>query len=185
MIAGYYDNKGFPVEPDQLTRPALMPMNNSSWGSVTINGEVRDQCPLSATRMNVDGRTTRGHVDDYWVVYGSTANDPYITNGWTQHTYGDCTGDYMGTNQSALGNSDGSTLFYYYDNGTALYDYTGCEPANIDGCHGLRDFYTSRGYTVTQNYTQQIYGLNGNTTGFTFAQYKQEIDAGFPVLIQV
>ncbi len=185
MIAGYYDNNGFPGMYTGPTNGGVMPMNNSSWGSVTINGEVRDQCPLSATRMDVDGRTTRGHVDDYWVVYGSTANDPYITNGWTQHTYGDCTGDYMGTNQSALGSSDGSTLFYYYDDGTALYDYTVCEPANVDGCHGLRDFYTSRGYTVTQNYTQQIYGLNGNTTGFTFAQYKQEIDAGFPVLIQV
>jgi len=32
---------------------------------------------------------------------------------------------------------------------------------------------------------RKVYGYNGNTKGFTFAQYKQEIDAGRPVLIQV
>jgi PKD repeat protein len=91
----------------------------------------------------------------------------------------------MGTNQSALSCSDGATTFYCYTNGTPLYNYTGCEPGQIDGCHGLRDFYESRGYGVVQNYSQYIYGYNGNTIGFTFEQYMQEIDAGRPVLIQV
>jgi len=163
----------------------FMPMDNSSWGTVVINGETRDQCPLSATRNTVDGRTTRGHVDDYWVQYGSTANDPYIVNGWTQHTYSDCTGDFMGTNQSALGSSDGSTTFTYYVDGSPIYNYTGGEPGYIDGCHGFRDFYESRGYTVMQNYSQYIYGWQGNILGFTFDQFKQEIDNGRPVLIHV
>jgi PKD repeat protein len=185
MAAGFYDNNGY---PDMYSGPAnwgFMPMNNSCWGTVVINGEPRDQCPLSATRNTVDGRTTRGHVDDYWVQYGSTATDPYITNGWTQHTYGDCTGDFMGTNQSALGSSDGSTTFTNYTDGSPLYNYTGGEPGYIDGCHGLRDFYESRGYTVIQNYSQYIYGWGGNTLGFTFNQYKNEINNGRPVLIQL
>ena len=43
--------------------------------------------------------------------YESTV-DPYITNGWTQHTWGEAIGDYMKTSQSAYGNTDGSTSFY-------------------------------------------------------------------------
>jgi hypothetical protein len=91
----------------------------------------------------------------------------------------------MGTNQSLKSNSDGSTTFWNYTDGSPLYDYTGAEPGRRDGCHGMRLFFESRGYTVTSNYSQYIYGYNGNTKGFTFAQYKQEIDAGRPVLIQV
>jgi PKD repeat protein len=185
MAAGYYDNNGYPA---MYTGPAnwgFMPMDNSLWGTVVINGETRDQCPLSATRNTVDGRTSRGHVDDYWVQYGSTETDPYIVNGWIQHAYSDCTGDYMGSNQSVFGSSDGSTTFTNYTDGSPLYNYTGGEPGYIDGCHGLRDFYESRGYVVVQNYSQYIYGWQGNTLGFTFDQYKLEIDNGRPVLIQV
>ncbi len=185
MAAGFYDNQGYPNMYTGPTNGGVMPMNNSSWGSVVINGETRDLCPLSATKLGLDGRTTNGHVDDYWILYGSSDPDPYITNGWTQHTHELCTGDYMGTNQSVLGNSDGSTSFVYYTDGTPLYDYTGGEPGYRDGCHGMRLFFESRGYTVVQNYTQLINGYDGNTLGFTFEQYKAEINSGRPVLIQV
>ncbi len=185
MAAGFYDNNGYANVYTGPTNGGLMPMNNSSWGSVVINGETRDLCPLSATMLNLDGRSTRGHVDDYWTLYGSTVSDPYILNGWTEHTHADCTGDFMGTNQSDVGSSDGSTTFYYYGDGTPLYDYSGCDPDGRDGCHGMRLFYESRGYSVVQNYTQLIYGNNGNTLGFTFNQFMNEINNGRPVLIQV
>jgi len=181
MMAGYYDRTGYSNMYTGPTNGGVAPMDNSSWGSVVINGETRKQCPISATRNGVDGRITRGHVDDYWVVYGSSSPDPYITNGWTQHAYEDCTGDYMYTNQSALGNTDGSTTFYYYLNGSP---YTGTG-SDSDGLYGLKQFFQSRGYTVVNFYNQYIYGYNGNTIGFTFTQYKQQIDAGRPVLIQV
>jgi PKD repeat protein len=185
MAAGFYDNNGYPNVYTGPTNGGLMPMNNSSWGTVVINGETRDLCPLSATMLNLDGRTTRGHVDDYWEYYGSEGPDPYITNGWTEHTHADCTGDFMGTNQSDVGSSDGSTTFTYYVDGSPLYDYTGSEPNGRDGCHGMRLFYESRGYSVVQNYTQLIYGQGGNTLGFTFEQYMNEIDNGRPVMIHV
>lgn len=185
MAAGFYDNNGYDNVYTGPTNGGLMPMNNSSWGNVVINGEIRAQCPLSATRLNLDGRTTRGHVDDYWTLYGSMDPDPYILNGWTEHIHSECTGDFMGTNQSAFGSSDGSTTFYYYGDGSPLFDYTGCEPEGRDGCHGMRLFYESRGYSVVENYTQLIYGNGGNTLGFTFVQYMNEIDNGRPVLIQV
>ncbi len=157
-----------------------MPLNNSVWGSIVINDETRKQCPLSATRNGLDGRTIRGHVDDYWIEYGSTDADPFISNGWTEHINGDCLGDYMKTNQSGYSNTDGGTRFYYYSSG-APFRGTNAD----DGGYGMQLFFQSRGYNVEDRYTQLVRGYNGNTSGFTFSQYMQEIDAGRPVLIQV
>ena len=180
MIAGFYDNYGYPNMYSGPTNGGVMPMTNEIWGTVVINDETRSQCPLSATRDGVDGRTTRGHVDDYWVKYGSTDPDPYITNGWIQHEYEDCTADFMKTNQSAFGISDAATRFYFYTNGSPLSDNY-----EDDGAYGLELFFESRGYSVTNRFSQYIQGYNGNTLGFTFNQYIAEIDAGRPVLIQV
>jgi len=178
MIAGFYDNGTYPNMYTGPTNGGVVPMNNSIWGS--------GECPLSATHQGYDGLSVRGHVDDYWYSYGSTI-DPYYGN-WTEHGYADCTADYMGTNQYYnWQNTDGSTTFYYYTNGSPIYNYTGCEPDNKDGCHGLREFFESRGYSIQNNgnYSQYIYGYLGNTLGFTFNQFKAEIDAGRPVIIQV
>jgi len=185
MISGYYDNHNYINMYNGPTNNGVAPMDNSIWGTVVINGETRSQCPLSATRQGVDGRIIRGHVDDYWIQYGNCDNDPFIQNGWIEHTSGECTGDYMGTNQSDVQNCDGATTFFFYTDGSPLYDFTGEEPTLRDGCHGLRLYFESRGYSIVQNYSQYIYGYDGNTSGFTFNQYKQEIDAGRPVLIQV
>jgi PKD repeat protein len=185
MAAGYYDNTGYPDMYTGPTNAGIMPMTNSIWGTVNINGMTLNQCPLSASRNNLDGRTVNGHVDDYWITYNDAGPDPFIVNGWTEHAYGDCTGDYMGTSQSSVGNIDGGTNFFFFGEGSPLYDFTGCEPQERDGCHGMRDFFESRGYEVIQNYFQLIQGFNGNTNGFTFDQYKQEIDNGRPVYIQL
>ncbi len=114
MMAGYYDRNGYANIYTGPTNSGIAPLDNSVWGTVTINGETLDQCPLSATMQGLDGRLNKGHVDDYWVHSNSTDPDPYITNGWIQHGYDDCTGDFMKTNQSAAGNIDGSTMFYFY-----------------------------------------------------------------------
>ncbi|MDP8267152.1 MAG: Ser-Thr-rich GPI-anchored membrane family protein [Candidatus Tenebribacter davisii] len=184
MMAGYYDNLIHPEMYTGSTNGGIVPMNNSVWGS--------GECPVSATHQGFDGLSSKGHVDDYWISYGSSANDPYITGGWTAHSNADCTGDYMGTNQSALANTDGATTFYSYTSGAILYDYTACEPAQKDGTHGLRQFFESRGYAIQnnggnyQNYSQYILGQGSNPSlGFTYAQFIAEIDAGRPVLIQV
>lgn len=181
MMTGYYDRSGYPIMYTGPTNGGVAPLDNSVWGSVVINGEARKLCPISATRDGLDGRSIYGHVDDYWISIYNTNPDPYITYGWTQHTWGDCTGDFMKTNQSVHGNTDGWTTFWYYENGNP---YSG-NGSNNDGLFGLHQFFESRGYTVTSYFNQYIYGYNGNTLGFTFAQYKQQIDAGRPVLIQV
>lgn len=180
MLVGYYDRHGYPNMYAGLADGGFCPLRNDG---NPIGGS--GHCSLSATEMGLDGRTTRGHVDDYWVAYGSTDPDPYITNGWPEHPWEGCTGDFMGTNQSALGNIDGATSFYYYSSGDPLYDYDP-GPGDQDGCHGLRLFIESRGYSVQTNFNQYIRGQGTNPNkGFTFEQYKAEIDAGRPVLIHV
>jgi len=185
MAAGYYDNNGYPNMYNGPTNGGVCPLTNASWPDTVINGETRHQCPLSATCDGLDGRTGRGHVDDYWIMLNDAGPDLWIANNWTEHTRGDCTADSLGPNQSTYDCVDGATSFFYYPNGAPLYDFTGFEPDVIDGCHGLRDFYESRGYGVTQNYSQLIYGYNGNTIGFTLDDYKAQIDAGRPVLIHI
>ena len=189
MIAGYYDRIGYGNMYAGPTNGGVMPMDNSSWPDWDDGHDDRHQCPLSATHNGLDGRTTSGHVDDYWIQYGSTAQDPFIGN-WTEHTYGDCTGDYMKTNQYNYNNSDGVTTFWNYTNGAPLYDYQleayGAGYYDHDGGYGHKLFYESRGYTVTQMYNQYILGQGTDSAlGFTYDQYKAEIDAGRPVMIHL
>ena len=180
MMFGHYDNHNYTNMYAGPTNGGVCPMTNSVWGS--------GECPLSATHQGYDGLGQRGHVDDYWSFFGSTI-DPYFGN-WAQHTYADCTADYMGTNQyHNWNNTDGGTWFYFYTNGDPLYDFTLCEgwtPPERDGCHGVRLFVESRGYTVITNFNQYIKGQGSDPTkGFTFSDFQSEIDAGRPVLIQV
>ena len=184
MLFGYYDNTGYPNVYTGPTNGGVAPMTNAVWGpSVKDSGE-EGECPLSATRLGLDGRTINGHVDDYYIAYGSTDPDPFIGN-WPEHVQGECTGDFMGTNQSLKSNTDGSTTFYYWKNGSPFSDYTGSEPEYRDGCHGMNLFFQSRGYSVQSNYSQLIPDYDGNTQGFTFQNYMSEIDAGRPVLIEL
>jgi hypothetical protein len=197
MLFGYYDNDGYHTNMYAGgTNAGVCVMDNSVWGDTVYPSVTCHECPLSATHNGVDGRAIYGHVDDYWVDYGDPGPDPFDGN-WTEHTLGDCTGDYMGTNQAYWQSSDGSTTFYNYSNGAPLYDFTDCETdpsfpgyPKRDGGHGLKLFVDSRGYSVYhdganyQNYNQYIDAL-GLTYGFTFDQYMAEIDAGRPVLIHV
>lgn len=176
MLMGYYDNNGYPDMYTGPTNGGVCPLNNSVWGY--------GECPLSATRFGLDGRATKGHVDDYWRSFGNCSPDPFI-GAWSEHVKGDSTADFLGTNQSTLGNCDGSTMFCCYPGGDPLYDYTGNEPTARDTAHGLKLFAESRGYSVTANFNQYIVGYQGNTKGFSFDDFKAEIDAGRPALIHI
>jgi len=190
MIAGYYDRTSYPNMYTGPTNGGVMPINNSSWPDWYDGTAWRHQCPLSATRIDLDGRIIKGHVDDYWISYESSGPDPWDGN-WTEHQYGDCTGDYMKTNQwfSSKGfNTDGSTVYYSYTDGSPISD-TDLEGFGLhiyDGPYGNKLFYESRGYNVTQMFTQRIQGQGTNLAlGYTYDQYMAEIDAGRPVMIHV
>lgn len=196
MMFGYYDRISHANMYTGPTDGGFCPLTNAVWGVTNWPTGTVSECPLSATHMGFDGRTTRGHADDYWIAYGNSGPDPYFTNGWTEHTHADCTADFMGTNQAGYltppgpsPNTDGSTYFSWWQSGKPMCDYTGDEPPGRDGCHGMKLFVESRGYSVETdgNFTQLIMGHPGTDpgVGFTFADYKAEINAGRPVLIQV
>ncbi|MEN6302723.1 MAG: Ig-like domain-containing protein [Armatimonadia bacterium] len=182
MLFGYYDNSGYSNMYAGPTNGGVFPQTNQAWPDITLGGETRSQCPLSATRKGLDGRTSRGHVDDYWIRCDDIGPDPWIVNQWAQHVPPDCTADFMGSSQSAWDNMDGATSFILDPDGSLEADFTGA--GVLDGCHGMRLFAESRGAVVETNFSQYI-DTEGLTYGFTYAQYMAEIDAGRPVLIHV
>ena len=185
MIAAYYDRNGFPNIYTGPTNSGVMPMDSSVWPNWTDGtGTEYAQCPLAASHYGLDGRTTRGSIDDYWVGVSGAA-DPYMTGGWAQHAWGDSIGDYMKTSQYAYYNDDGSTTFYINSSSTPLTcAEMGSDGIGVyDGNYGRALFYQARGYTVTDCYTQLTDDYISG--GFSFAQYKAEIDAGHPVMLQL
>jgi hypothetical protein len=185
MIAAYYDRNGYANMYTGPTGGGVMPLNNSSWGTWSDGIDTYPNIPLAASHNGVDGRIIRGSIDDYWVSYGSSASDPYITGGWTQHAWGTAIGDYMKTSQSAYDNTDGSTGFYGWDSADQLTcaDMESYGIQDLDGTYGRKLFYEARGYAVTTCYSQAIDTLYSG--GFSFAQYKAEINAGRPVMINL
>ncbi len=191
MIAGYYDRNGYSNMYAGPTNGGVMPLDNSAWPDwVDSNGDMIHQCPLSATHDGLDGLTNNGHVDDYWIYYNQPGPDPWDGN-WTEHTYGECTGDFMKTNQwisQSPKNVDGGTTFYNYPSGDPITaaNMEGHGIQNADGGYGIKLFYESRGYTVSNMFNQYIKGYGDDPAkGFTYAQYCAEIDAGRPVMIHV
>ncbi len=188
MIAAYYDRTNYPDIYTGPTNDGIMPMDNSVWPNwIDDSGDIRAQCPLSATHLGLDDREVKGHVDDYWIQYGSLDNDPYY-NHWTEHKHNSCTADFMKTNQTTkYGNFDGATAFYDYSDTCIPLTSTDMERFginNLDGGYGFKLFFESRGYKVKLQYNQNI-DSNCNSGGFTFAQYKAEINKGHPVLINL
>ncbi len=185
MIGAYYDRNGFPNIYTGPSNGGVMPLRNDIWPTWTDSvGKTYPGNPLAASRLGLDGRTTRGSIDDYWIAYESLAPDPYITGGWAQHTWGDSFGDYMKTSQSAYGNPDGSTALYWNPNGTRLTCAAmSADAASKDATFGRKLFYEARGYTVTDCFNQRTDNVIAG--GFSFAEYKAQIDAGRPVFLML
>ena len=184
MLFGYYDRTGYSNMYTGPTNGGVCRLYNSIWGYTSWPSSTCGECPLSATHKGIDGRAINGHVDDYWIDSGNADPDPYDGH-WAEHTP-DCLADYMGTSQAKYNNADGSTKIFYWTNGDPRYDYTGSEPTYRDGCHGMRLFAESRGYTVLANFTQLIKGQGSDPNkGFTFADFQAEVDAGRPVNLLV
>jgi len=92
----------------------------------------------------------------------------------------------MKTSQSAFGNIDGSTTFYNWASSASPLTCGDMATNGIDtqdGTYGRKLFYEARGYTVTDCYNQKT--DNTIAGGFSFAQYKAEIDAGRPVMLNL
>jgi len=187
-LMGYWDRHGFPNFYTGPTGGGLAPLN--SFGA---NTGIRS---LWASEAGFDGRAANkpGHVDDYYDFYEGTNRDPYARAGRAEHTP-DCLGDFIGLNQDkwpdlageCSGNIDGFSFNFWDTTGHRRENYT---PAPIAGAavpdiqSGLRTWTAFRGYTADS--FSQLAEFNPDKTGtegFTFADLKAEIDAGYPVLL--
>jgi hypothetical protein len=189
MIAAYYDRNGYPNMYTGPTNGGVMPLTDTSWPSwyspVPDAYDPYPSNPLVASKNGVDGRTTKGSIDDYWVSYGSSADDPFIGN-WVEHDWSDAIGDFMKTSQSYYGNFDGSTNFYNWKSSSDPMTCSDMKSINIDhldGTYGRKLFYEARGYSVSSCYNQ--YTDNEISGGFTLSDFIAEIDSGHPVLLNL
>lgn len=187
-LMGFWDRHGFPDFYTGLTANGVAPLDSffDNWG-------IRS---LWASQAGVDGRPTDrpGHVDDYFVNYASAAPDPYIVLGRPEHEP-DCLGDFIGLDQDKWknlggecdGNIDGYSFVYWDASGERRVNFTPGPEAGlpaIDIQSGLRAWTTYRGFTA-EVFTQ-LSDFNPDVPsgkGFTFEDLKDEIDAGYPVLM--
>jgi hypothetical protein len=100
----------------------------------------------------------------------------------------------MGTSQDSAGNANGSTTFYYYTSGARLYVKdiyaAGSAYYQKDGMFGLWEYVNYAGYgsgapATDTNFFTQLISTSSTSQGFTFANYKTEIDTGRLVMIHV
>ena len=195
-LLGYWDRHGLGDFYTGPTGGGVAPLDSSG-----PNAGIRS---LWASQAGFDGRPSDrpGHLDDYWNPtggtgnwgYESTAPDPYVTAGRTEHTP-DCIGDFIGLNQKKWtnmngecdGNINGFSFVYWDLRGSKRLNYV---PSAVAGSpardiqSGLRAWAKSRGYEAdvfTQLTDFNPHVLSGK--GFSFVDLKAEIDAGCPVLL--
>jgi len=188
MMMGYYDRKGYGglnynnLVPSGVAETTTFP-NANNWNYLANNA-------IASWGYVTDFYRSASGTPDYYTsgngAYGVSGDDRTPT-----HTF-NCLADFMGTSQWALGNVNGGTTFYYFTNGAKFYarDAVKYGVSNQDGMFGMDEYFRYAGYGTgtlsgdTNFYTQAI-KKGKMTQGFTFADYKAEINAGRVVMIQL
>lgn len=195
-LMGYWDRHGFPNFYTGPTADGVAPLDSRG-----NNHSIRS---LWASKAGFDGRPSDrpGHIDDYWVSYRddlnysyeSTAPDPYLKDGRPEHAP-DCIGDFIGLSQKKWtnlngecdGNIDAMAFVFWDTNGGKRVNFV---PPPQEGSpvrdipSGYIDWTRHLGYEC--DVFSQLTDFNPTIPagqGFTFADLKAEIDAGYPVLL--
>jgi len=134
---------------------------------------------------------SQGHVADFYSG-GYGASDDDLAGPFHQFN---SLADFMGTSQDSAGNSNGSTTFWYYSDGSRLYAeeiyLSGSSYYDSSGMYGLWEYFQYSGYGDPDPYATDVNLFNqytdnvGLTYGFTFADYMAEIDSGRVVMLHV
>lgn len=188
-LFGYWDRHGFPKFYTGPTGGGVAPLDSRASRG---NSGIRSLWSSAAGR---DGRPEDlpGHEDDYYVGYESVAADPFVTRGRAEHTP-DCVGDFIGLNQNkwtelngeCRGNVDAYAFVFWDRSGARRTAAPGLDgiPARADIPNGLVDWSRFRGYEADS--FCQLADFNPDVSpgsGFSFADLRAEIDAGYPVLL--
>ena len=177
MLMGFYDRR---------------PYNGKAYSNLVPNGAAESTTYGNPGAAVNDIIASPGHVAAFYVDYGQSGNDPDPSS----HPAGsfDCLADFMGTNQDSASNADGYTTFWFYEDGSPMTpaDIEGLSDPNIDfittdGMYGIKEYLEYRGYSYSALKTQKKYGFDSSnpTAGFTYADFKAEIDAGRPVIVNI
>ncbi|MCF7919246.1 MAG: T9SS type A sorting domain-containing protein [Candidatus Cloacimonetes bacterium] len=173
MMMGYYDRLNY---VDMYNGPAnngVCPLTNEDfWGE--------GECPLSATHQGIDGLTSRGHVDDYYISQGNDDEDPFMTGGWEEHVWADCVGDFMGTSQYNWNCVDGETQFMLID-AEPIAETEMLLPLSERFGSDISLFVESRGYSVSSLLAQVI--EEDDDLDYILNDFHQDIIHGRPVLL--
>jgi hypothetical protein len=165
MLLGWYDRNGF---------QNLMP------------GGEAEICTYGNPNALINRAiASPGHINDYCRAGPGCFKDDLQTPTHSD----DCLADFMGSNQDRFGNVNGETEFHFFT------DNSPCTQSDLynlcpfiyacDGMCGIGDYITYRGYQTSNLYNQLIYGYGGISAGFTFEQYKSQIDSNQGVLIHL
>lgn len=171
MMLGYYDRNGY----NGLTYDNLVPGGTAE--SQTFTGPTTGWNSLINNVI-----ASSGHVNDFYAGGNNAGNDDKKTT-----RKFDSLADFMGTSQDSVRNLNGWTYFYYWSDGRP---FTAADAKrygvwNKDGMYGIWEYLVYAGYIIDTNkiYTQET--DNQVPGGFSFLDYKSEIDAGRVVMIQV
>jgi len=178
MLIGYYDREGY----NAYSYPNLVP------GGVA-EPETFVGPPTAWSALVNNAIASLGHVSDFYggdmsgggVNFGNSGDDAS-----PPHHGFDSLADFMGTSQDSAGNPNGWTTFWYWNDGSPFTasDAVTQGVTNNSGMYGIGEYLQYAGYTYTTLYNQYI-DILGLSYGFTFDQYRGEVDAGRPVIVHV
>jgi hypothetical protein len=136
---------------------------------------------------------SQGHIDNFYANgYGAIGDDVA-----PPHHEFNCLADFMGTSQDSVNSSNGSTWFWYWNSGARFFakDALAQGVWSQDGMYGVGEYVENAGYDYANKglanemlysqLTRDIYKYGGGFSGFTFADFEAEIDAGRPVIVQI
>jgi hypothetical protein len=192
MIMGYYDIYGYNGSAYDLILGGVAELSSFYPGtSYPIDPPFDPPTLNSPSLLCNKAIASVGHLADFWLSNGATG-DP-LDSGRTIPSQFDCLADFMGTSQDNLtstgdGNPDGQTFFYFWSDGARMTNFDlfnlGYDVYNRSGTYGIIEYVKYCGYGGF-NFNQYISGFQGNTLGFSFSDYVNEIDAGRPVLLHM
>lgn len=166
MMMGYYDINGY----GGLRYDNLVPGGVAELNTFGNSGALANQIIASS-----------GHISDFYGGgYSASGDDvapPY-------HSFNSLA-DFMGTSQDSVGNSNGSTTFYNYTDGSRFTcnDAVSLGITEKSGMYGIYEYVTYTGYEVNTLYNQ--YTDNQKSAGFSLTDFQNEIDNNRTVVLHV
>ena len=188
MLLGYYDLYGYTFGSKTYDYSKLIP------GTITVNsrgsdgGSIYDMKDPSVLAKFI---ASTEYVDRFYETSSATEKQYSFVNGDPEQglnvSVWNCLADYLGTGQYWRGNVDLSTCNYFgsleWVQNTKQTEWINGEniPAKyVDFKYGLSLYVESVGYKLDAEKTESY-----EIEDFTFSMFKNEIDAGRPVLISL